>query len=131
MTIPRHDCAYPLRIDASSSQVSQSSYAQHVEELLRQLLLTSPGERVARPTFGCGLRRLVFAPQTPALTATVQLQVQQSVNQWLSDQVLLGSVTVLAGSDPDSGLDPGSLLVTVSYTLIDTQESAELRLKVI
>ena len=30
--------------------------AAHVDQLLRQVLLTAPGERVNRPDFGCGLR---------------------------------------------------------------------------
>jgi uncharacterized protein len=118
----RHDYAYPLRIDAASRQVARAGYPAHVDQLIRQLLLTSPGERVCLPEFGCGLRKLVFAPQSDALTATVRLQVQQAITRWLGDQVSLGDVTVASGAtDPASGLDEGALRITVNYTLIDTQ----------
>jgi phage baseplate assembly protein W len=126
----RHDYAFPLRIDAGSRQLARAGYPEHVDQLLRQLLLTSPGERVCLPDFGCGLRRLVFAPQSDALTATVRIQVQQSINRWLADQVRLTDVQVLAGADPASGLDEGSLLITVSYTLVESQTPATVSVRV-
>ena len=127
----RHDYAYPLRVDAGTGQIARSAYPGHVEQMLRQLLLTSPGERVCLPEFGCGMRRLVFAGQSDALVATVQIQVQQAIDRWLKDQVTLQNVDVLAGADPASGLDQGSLLVTISYTLVDTMTAAQLQLKVV
>lgn len=127
----RHDYAYPLRVDAAASQVARSAYPDHVRQMIRQLLLTSPGERVCLPEFGCGLRRLVFAGQSDALVATVRIQVQQAIDRWLKDQVTLQNVDVLAGADPASGLDQGSLLVTISYTLVDTMTAAQLQLKVV
>lgn len=120
----RHDYAAPLRIDVASHQVARVGYPEHVNQLVRQLLVTSPGERVCLPEFGCGLRRLVFAPQSDALVATVRIQVQQGVDRWLAGQVKLLEVTVRSGADPDSGLDEGALEVTVSYTLVETQTPA-------
>jgi hypothetical protein len=127
-TPPRHDYAFPFRIDAGSSQGAVASYPDHVDQMLRQLLLTSPGERTCLPEFGCGLRRLVFAPQTQALPATVKIQVQDAIRRWLSDQVQLDDVDVVSGADPASGLDPGELRITVSYTLIDQLAPRELQL---
>jgi phage baseplate assembly protein W len=126
----RHDYAYPLRIDAGARQVGRANYPPHVDQMIRQLLLTSPGERVCLPEFGCGLRRLVFAPQTDALTATVRIQVEQAITKWLGDQVHLTDVTVLAGADPSNGLDEGSLLITISYTLVDTQTPSTVSVQV-
>jgi phage baseplate assembly protein W len=83
--------------------------------MVRQLLLTSPGERVNLPEFGCGLRALVFAPRTDALAATVRLRVIQGLDQWLAGVVNVAEVAVGAASSP------GTLEVTVSYTLVETQ----------
>jgi phage baseplate assembly protein W len=121
----RHDYAFPLRVDAGAGQLARAPYPDHVDQMIRQLLLTSPGERVCLPTFGCGLRRLVFAPQSDALVATVRIQVQRAVSEWLGDQVKLEHVDVLAAADPANGLDEGTLLVTVSYTLVDTQATVQ------
>ena len=37
---------------------------RHIREQIEQVLFTDPGERVFRPEFGAGVRRLVFEPST-------------------------------------------------------------------
>jgi len=120
MTITRRDFAFPFRIDPTSQQTAQAGYAAHVGQMVRQLLLTTPGERVNLPQFGCGLRSLVFAPNSDALAATVQLRVIQGLNQWLAGIVNVVDVTVGAGPG-GAVLEPGALQVTVTYTLVETQ----------
>jgi phage baseplate assembly protein W len=120
MTSPRQDFAFPFRIDPGSQQTTQVSYRGHVDQMVRQLLLTAPGERVDLPQFGCGLRSLVFAPNTSALAATVKLRVIQGLNQWLAGVVNVVDV-VIAVSTNGAALDPGTLQVTVAYTLVETQ----------
>lgn len=117
--LPRKDYAYPFRIDSLSQQAATVGYAAHVDQMVRQLLLTTPGERVNLPQFGCGLRSLVFAPMSDALAATVKLRVIQGLTQWLGGVVTVGDVTAAAGTD--GGLEPGALQVTVTYTLVETQ----------
>jgi phage baseplate assembly protein W len=129
--IIRNDYAHPLRVDAASHQVARVDYPHHVSQLLKQLLLTSPGERVCLPEFGCGLRRLVFAPQSDALLATVRIQVQQSIARWLADQVELIDVEVVSGATtPGSGLDEGAMLITVTYSLVETRTPDSVTVKV-
>jgi uncharacterized protein len=115
----RTDYAFPFRIDQASRQGAQSPYAQHVDEMIRQVLLTSPGERADLPEFGCGLRQLLFAPNSDALQATTQLMVQRSLNLWLGSQINLQNVSVTAGP----GGDYSQILVQISYILIETQSS--------
>jgi uncharacterized protein len=116
----RQDYAFPFRIDTLSQQTAQAGYAAHVDQMIRQLLLTDPGERVDLPQFGCGLRSLVFAPNSDALAATVKLRVIQGLTQWLAGIVNVVEVTTgaMPGGPP---LDPGTLQVTVMYTLVETQ----------
>jgi hypothetical protein len=118
--VSRQDYAYPFRVDPSSQQTAQAAYAAHVDQMVRQLLLTSPGERVDLPQFGCGLRALVFAPMSDALSATVQMQVLQALGQWLAGIVVPTRVTVVTSND-NAALEPGTLQVTVAYTLVETQ----------
>jgi phage baseplate assembly protein W len=122
MAIVRHDFAFPFRIDPASQQTAQASYSAHVDQMVRQLLLTSPGERVNLPQFGCGLRSLVFAPNSDALLATLKLRVIQGLSQWLAGVVVVADV-VLAGGSGGGALEPGALEVTVTYTLTETQTS--------
>jgi phage baseplate assembly protein W len=121
--LPRQDFAYPFRVDSTSQQTAQATYAAHVQQMVRQLLLTSPGERVDLPQFGCGLRALVFAPMSDALEAAVQLRVLQAVNLWLAGIVTVIEVAVVT-SDDNAALEPGTLQVTLSYTVVETQSAA-------
>jgi uncharacterized protein len=113
----RQDYAYPFRISTVSGQAAQTTYATHVDQMIRQILLTAPGERADLPEFGCGLRQLIFAPDSDALQATCQITVQRALNRWLSDQIQLQNVTVSSGPDDD----PSQIVVLVQYVLIETQ----------
>lgn len=117
--MPRTDYAFPFRIDQASRQGGQSSYAQHVDEMIRQILLTTPGERADLPEFGCGLRQLLFAPNSEALQTTTQLMIQHSLTQWLGNQITLQQVSVT----PGPGGDNSQLQVQVAYLLTETQSS--------
>ncbi len=119
MTIARQDFAFPFRIDPVSQQTAQTVYASHVDQMVRQLLLTNPGERVDLPQFGCGLRSLVFAPSSDALAATVKLRVIQGLTQWLAGVVNV--VDVIVGGPTGTVAEPGTIEVTVTYTLVETQ----------
>ena len=119
----RADYAYPFRLDAGSQQAAQApSYERHVADMLRQLLLTAPGERACLPDFGCGLRQLVFAPQSEALVATVRIHIRQAVERWLAGIVELGDVDVQS--------EEGELRVTVGYRVVDTLTDHDLELRV-
>src|SRR5947209_3153130 len=94
----RHDYAYPFRIDAASRQGARAGYEAHVLQMVKQVLLTSPGERADRPEFGCGLRALIFAGNSDALSATAQILVQQALTRWLSEHLTVLAVEVLPPS---------------------------------
>lgn len=113
----RTDYAFPFRVDPVSGQAAQSPYPRHVDEMIRQVLLTTPGERIDLPEFGCGLRQLLFAPNNETLRATTQLLVQKNLTRWLADQIILRNVAVTAGI----GDDESQLLVRIDYTLLETQ----------
>jgi Bacteriophage baseplate protein W len=126
----RNDFAFPFHIDAASGQAAQASYQDHVDQMIRQVLLTDPGERVCLPTFGAGLRRLLFAPLTAQLQASTQMAVTQALNMWLSDQIKVQTVTVDTPVKTP-GLPDGSILITIGYVLIETQSVRQTQVQVI
>lgn len=113
----RNDYAFPFRIDPASGQAAQSNYPDHVDRMIRQILLTAPGERADLPEFGCGLRQLIFAPHSQALDATTKILVQKALNRWLSDQITVQQVQV---GPPVPGQEE-QLQVEIDYTLVETQ----------
>ena len=97
---------FPFQID-SSQDVAQSDHDDHVQELLAEILLVSPGERVNRPDFGCPLIERVFAAETDEIAATTRTMVQTSLQTWLGGLILVLGVTVQYRGD--------QMVVTVSY----------------
>lgn len=78
-----------------------------VRDLLEQLLLTSPGERVMRPDFGTGLGRLLFGPASAELAATTEAFVRGAIDREFGDRLLVERVDVEAA---DAGI-----VVSVAY----------------
>lgn len=114
---------YPFEIDASLGRLAvETDFGAHVDQLLRQLLLTDPGERINRPDFGCGIRRMLFAPNSEANASLLQVTVYQAIQKWLSSVVHVGEVKV---STRDEVLE-----VRVVYALKATQERRYLNLEV-
>jgi phage baseplate assembly protein W len=88
---------HPFAIDAVEGRVAQErDYAEHVEQLVKQVLLTSPGERINRPDFGCGVKRLVFAPGGEVAATLAQTVIYQSLGKWLGSVLAVHEVSVRA-----------------------------------
>ncbi len=104
---------YPYAFD-QRKRTAGTSEDDHLRDLIEQVLFTSPGERVNRPTFGSGLLKLVFEPNSESLAGVTQLNVQSAIQQWLGDLIQLEGVTV---ESKDS-----TLTVTVQYLVRRTQQ---------
>ena len=104
---------YPFHFDGRG-RTAQTGSEDHIRDLIEQVLFTSPGERVNRPTFGSGVMQLLFAPNSDALASATQLTVQGALQQWLGDLILVESV--------DVENDDATLRVRVQYVVRRTQE---------
>lgn len=101
-----YQIAYPYRIDARG-RTATASDERHLRDLIEQVLFTTPGERLHRPEFGCGLLQLVFAPASDALLETARMTVQGALQRWLGDRIQVDRVTLEASE--------GELRVQLAY----------------
>ncbi len=104
---------FPFQFDGSG-RTRTTDRDGYIRDLIRQVLFTSPGERVNRPEFGCALRRLVFTPNSEALATATQFQVHTALQRWLAEVIQVHDVQVAARN--------GELAVTVIYTRLDLAE---------
>jgi phage baseplate assembly protein W len=72
---------------------------EKVRQAIRIVLDTEPGERVMRPTFGCGLRRYLAQPNSPATRAQIQRDVETALATW-EPRIQTTRVAVEPGDDP-------------------------------
>lgn len=101
---------FPVAIDASQARLrKEGDYSAYVAQLIKQVLLTAPGERVDRPDFGAGLRRLLFAPSSEETATLLQATVFQSLDRWLSDIIKI--------DDVNTAFEDGRMEVNVVYTV--------------
>ena len=110
--------AFPFHFDGSG-RTARADRNRHIRDMIEQVLFTSPGERVNRPTFGCGLLQLVFEPNRDELAATTQYLVQSALQQWLGDVIEVERVSVAA---QDARLE-----VTVVYRAVGSEDEQSAR----
>jgi len=96
-------------------RTAEADVEAHIRDLIEQLLLTAPGERVNRPTFGTGALQLVFAPNSDALAAALRLSIQAGLQEWLGDII---EVTDIEVENVDS-----TLRLEVRYVIRRTGET--------
>jgi phage baseplate assembly protein W len=123
---PNHEIfslRYPVEVDRARGRFTvEENYAEHVEQMIKQVLLTSPGERVHRPDFGCGLRRMVFAPNDPTTASLTQVTIYQALDRWLSSVIEVAAVDVTA--------EDATLSIAITYVLKARLERRILNLEV-
>jgi phage baseplate assembly protein W len=118
-----HSIRWPIAVDQLAGTVADEiDYARHVDQLIRQVLLTNPGERVNRPDFGCGIRRMVFAPNNPAAASLLKVTILQALDRWLGTVIAVDDVTVTATNE--------RLEVSLRYVLRARQERRYLNVEV-
>jgi phage baseplate assembly protein W len=106
---------YPLHFDGRG-RTALTTDDEHVRDLIEQLLLTTPGERVNRPTFGSGALGLVFAPAGDALAAATRLSIEAALTEWLGDLIEVVEVEVTS--------EDSTLRLDIRYVIRRTGEEA-------
>lgn len=104
---------FPFHFD-ERGRTAATDDDDHIRDMIEQVLFTSPGERVNRPTFGSGLMQLVFQPNSEELATSTQFLVQGALQQWLGDLIQVDQVQVES--------EDSSLRVTIVYTVRRTQQ---------
>lgn len=112
---------FPYHFDGRG-RTAQTDDADHIRDLIEQVLLTAPGERVMRPDFGSGLLQLVFEPNSVPVAATTQTLVLASLQQHLAHLIAVQQVQVEN--------DDGALRVTIAYRVLrdDTSHQTTIQL---
>lgn len=93
---------------------------QSIREVMLNILLTRPGERLMRPDFGAGLLNFVHQPNNETTRNLIAGVVRKSLQQW-EPRVLIDGVEV--ETSPHSLAD---VHINIRYRPRHTQAPAEL-----
>lgn len=91
--------SFPVQPAGADRALPLASGIEKVRQSILMILETEPGERIMRPSFGCGLRRYLMKPNTNATRALIQHDVRRALETW-EPRIQLQSVQVQAGEDP-------------------------------
>lgn len=110
---------YPICLDFQG-RVATSAYEDDIKESIRIILGTSPGERIMRPDFGCGIVDMVFMSLDSLTLGMLESQVIEALLLW-EPRIELDKVEAA-----ESSLDQGLVEISISYRVISTNNQFNL-----
>lgn len=94
MSSPRRYAAQPWVVGPAWRLVTRAPL-EHLDDLVRLVLLTGPNERLHRPGFGAGLgASTLFEPLSPDVAGTVRARARGSLAESLGDRLDVVDVQV-------------------------------------
>jgi phage baseplate assembly protein W len=106
--------AFPPRV-GPDGRIAWSEGETNIREAIRIVLMTAPGERIRRSTFGAGLEQFLYEPNTTTTRRSIEDRITRAIAAW-EPRVSLESVDV--DEDP---VDPASAIATVTFRIVATQ----------
>jgi len=107
---------FPIRMNARG-EVLLVTGTDDINQSIRIILGTRPGERVMRPTFGCRAYELIFEPITAATYSLLQEYVYEAIQLW-EPRIDLQNVNVSVDSNNNS-----TLLAEIEYEIKATHDT--------
>jgi phage baseplate assembly protein W len=111
--------AFPVGVDATG-RIALARGSREIEQAMRLILSTYPGERPMRPQFGSRLRDFIFDGATWENASAIADEVRSSLRQW-EPRATVSDVEVTP-----EGAEPGVLLIDIQYTIKHTNDPRNL-----
>lgn len=113
--------SFPPKFNTTDKEIELVSYEQDIQESLCILLSTSPGERVMQPSFGCGIKRMVFDMITESLLTKIQDIVEQAI-LFFEPRITLEGVSIEVENEvaAEQSVYDGVLKINIDYTIRKT-----------
>lgn len=110
---------FPMGVDGRGG-IRMARGPRDIDEAIRVILSTAPGERRMRPEFGCAIHDYIFAPMDVTTMGMIRYYVIEALGRW-EPRIALDSVRVRP--DPQSD---GTMLIEVDYTIRSSNDKRNL-----
>lgn len=108
--------AFPLRFKANGV-LALAQGEEDIQQAIRIILGTVPGERLMRPEFGCRIHELVFAPRNAETESLLAHYIEQALERWEP------RIEVLQVEAVNVDIDKGSaMLLEINYRIKATYD---------
>lgn len=120
-TIVGRGWSFPLGID-SRGGITLNNEQNEIDQAIGIILSTAIGTRVMRPTFGCRLHELIFAPNNSETMAEARRYVEEALVMW-EPRIQVKGVDVRADPEDESR---ARLLLEIRYEIKSTHDPRSL-----
>lgn len=106
--------AFPPEFDKITNENKVVSAEDDINESLYILLSTTPGERVMRPAFGCGIKSMVFESITESILTMMKDLITKAI-LFFEPRITLNSIDINTEL-----VNQGTLLIQIFYMIRST-----------
>ncbi len=107
--------SFPLRLN-SQGQVGLARGGNDIDQSIRIILETFPGERKMRPLFGCRAKELLFMPINTGTEVLMSEYVNDALLMW---EPRIDILDIVATTSPDT---PGAWYIEIKYQIKATHD---------
>jgi phage baseplate assembly protein W len=111
---------HPVRVAHGTRRIALNSGHARIEQAIRIILGTAPGERPMRPEFGCGIHALAFDPLDMRLFVRIDREVREALTRW-EPRIEVRAVQAV----PDQRVT-GRLNISIDYLVRHTNDPRNL-----
>ncbi|WP_018681886.1 GPW/gp25 family protein [Actinokineospora enzanensis] len=111
--------AFPTGVSTTGG-IAMVGHEREIEQAIRLILGTAPGERPMRPEFGCGIHEFVFAPSDGATAGRIGFEVRAALERW-EPRIEVTDVVVAFDT-----VDAGVLYIDIRYSIRSTNDPRNL-----
>lgn len=114
--MPGFSVKYPLSKNVTDGYYGMNAtIVEAIRQNVKNLVLTSPGERIMNPDYGVGLKRMLFEFVNTGSAAAIASETQYQFRKYLP-QIKLVSVNILTSKE-NSDIAENAVVAKISYTI--------------
>lgn len=110
----------PVALDPRTGLVASVEYEEDIRQSILIILETTPGERVMRPNFGCGIHEMVFTVLDSTSLQLIRSTVEEALRRCEA------RIDVLGVTFDESVVQEGELIIELEYRVRKTNQTGNL-----
>ena len=108
----------PLQLNDSNGYENNQTIIAVIEQNLKMILLTSPGERIMDPNFGVGMKRFLFEQNSTSTYSIIRARIKKQVKQYMG--FLEIHEVLFSTEENNDNISANELLVTLRFSINNT-----------
>lgn len=106
----------PILRDSSEGYMLTKTPREFIAQNLKNLVLTSPGERMMDINFGVGIRNYLFQQDTASDRQTIRLAIENQISTYMPF-ITINSIEIHGSEVDANSVDINSINLIISYNV--------------